>query len=322
MLANILNIVRNFANNIQDINMDIRKATLDDACAICNIYNYYIENTAITFETTPLSESGMKQRIKDVIDSGYSFYVGEAGGKIIGYYYTHRWNNRCAYATTVEDSIYLDKDETGKGYGSQLFEHLLAHIDKNITHVLIAGICIPNEASVRLHEKFGFKQISHMKEIGRKFGQWRDVGHWQLIIPDKKKILVLCTGNSCRSQIAEGYLRHFAGDKAEVYSAGVETHGVNPDAIEVMKEDGIDISGHTSNNVDEYRDIDFDFVITVCDNARERCPYIPTKAVKFHQNFPDPAKAQGTKAEIKAEFIRVRDMIKDYCKQFVEENIK
>lgn len=138
----------------------------------------------------------------------------------------------------------------------------------------------------------------------------------------KKKILVLCTGNSCRSQMAEGYLRHFSGDKTDIYSAGVETHGVNPRATEIMKEDGIDISGHTSNNVDEYRDIDFDFVITVCDNARERCPYFPTKAVKLHQDFPDPAKAQGTETEIIAEFRSVRNMIKTYCKQFVEENLK
>lgn len=138
----------------------------------------------------------------------------------------------------------------------------------------------------------------------------------------KKRVLVLCTGNSCRSQIAEGYLRHFAGDSAEVYSAGVETHGVNLCAIETMKEDGIDISGHTSNNVDEYRYVDFDYVITVCDNARERCPYFPSNAVKLHQNFPDPAKAQGTEDEIKAEFSRVRDMIKAYCKQFVDDNLK
>lgn len=136
-----------------------------------------------------------------------------------------------------------------------------------------------------------------------------------------KKILVLCTGNSCRSQIAEGYLRHFAGDQAEVYSAGVETHGVNPRAIAIMKEDGIDISGHTSNNIDEYLDIDFDFVITVCDNARERCPYFPTKAQKFHYNFPDPAKATGTETEIMAEFRAVRDMIKTYSEQFVQEHI-
>ena len=131
------------------------------------------------------------------------------------------------------------------------------------------------------------------------------------------KVLVLCTGNSCRSQIAEAYLRHFAGEKAEIYSAGVETHGVNPRAISTMKEDGIDISQHTSNNIDEYFNIDFDVVITVCDNAKERCPFFPTKAKKFHQNFPDPAKATGTEEEILAQFREVRQMIKSYSQEFV-----
>ncbi len=138
----------------------------------------------------------------------------------------------------------------------------------------------------------------------------------------KPKILVLCTGNSCRSQIAEGYLRYFAKENADVYSAGVETHGVNQKAIETMQEDGIDISNHTSNNIDEYRLIDFDYVITVCDNAKERCPYFPTKAIKFHQNFPDPAKAAGTDEEVKNEFREVRNMIKDYCNEFIIQNIK
>lgn len=131
-----------------------------------------------------------------------------------------------------------------------------------------------------------------------------------------KKILVLCTGNSCRSQIAEGYIRHFSKEKAEIFSAGIETHGVNPKAIAIMKEDGIDISTHTSNHIDEYQDIDFDYVITVCDNAKERCPFFPTKAIIFHHNFPDPAKASGTEEEIIAEFGRVRDMIKDYSEKF------
>lgn len=137
----------------------------------------------------------------------------------------------------------------------------------------------------------------------------------------QKKILVLCTGNSCRSQMAEGYLRHFANGKAKVYSAGIETHGVNPKAIATMKEDGIDISNHTSNNINEYRNIDFDFVITVCDNAKERCPYFPTTAKKFHQNFTDPAKATGTEEAIKNEFRRIRQQIKNYCRQFVSENL-
>ena len=136
-----------------------------------------------------------------------------------------------------------------------------------------------------------------------------------------KKILILCTGNSCRSQIAEGYLRKFAGDKAEVFSAGVETHGVNPKAIVVMKQDGIDISRHTSNNINEYVDINFDFIITVCDNAKERCPYFPSAAKKFHHNFPDPAKATGNEAEIMQRFIEVRDMIKSYSKDFIAEHL-
>jgi arsenate reductase len=137
-----------------------------------------------------------------------------------------------------------------------------------------------------------------------------------------KNILILCTGNSCRSQIAHGYMQRFVGDKANVYSAGVETHGVNLRAIAIMAEDGIDISNHTSNNVLEYQDIDFDFVITVCDNAKERCPYFRSDAEKFHYNFPDPAKAVGTEEEIMNEFKHVRDLIKKYCMSFVKEYIK
>jgi len=136
-----------------------------------------------------------------------------------------------------------------------------------------------------------------------------------------KNILVLCTGNSCRSQIAHGFLAAMTAGKAHVYSAGVETHGVNPKAIATMKEIGIDISHHSSNNITEYLDVNFDYFITVCDNAKERCPYFPTKAVKLHYNFPDPAKAIGTEDEINEQFRSVRAMIKTYCEKFVEEYI-
>ncbi len=134
-----------------------------------------------------------------------------------------------------------------------------------------------------------------------------------------KNILVLCTGNSCRSQIAHGFLASMTSGTANVYSAGVETHGVNPKAIDTMKEIGIDIGDHTSNNITEYFGVAFDYVITVCDNAKERCPYFPTKAVKLHYNFPDPAKAIGTEEEINEQFRIVRSLIKDYCGNFVEE---
>ena len=138
----------------------------------------------------------------------------------------------------------------------------------------------------------------------------------------KKKVLILCTGNSCRSQIAEGYLRQFAGDKAEIYSAGVETHGLNPGAVATMKEDGIDISKHTSNLFSEYSDIKFDYVITVCDNAKERFPEFPAGTKVLHHNFKDPAKATGTEAEIKEAFATARGLIKDYFKKFAEDNLK
>ncbi|MFQ5448387.1 MAG: arsenate reductase ArsC [Saprospiraceae bacterium] len=136
-----------------------------------------------------------------------------------------------------------------------------------------------------------------------------------------KKILLLCTGNSCRSQIAEGYLRHFANGKAEIFSAGVEIHGVNSRTIAIMKEDGLDISRHTSNHVDEYISMDFDYVITVCDNAKEHCPLFPSRAHKFHHDFPDPAKAAGTEEEVMEEFRRVREMIKAYSKDFADKHL-
>ena len=133
---------------------------------------------------------------------------------------------------------------------------------------------------------------------------------------------MLCTGNSCRSQMAEGYLRFYARGKADVYSAGVEAHGVNPRAVAVMREDGIDISGQTSNTVDEYTDVDFDLVITVCDNARERCPYFPGTAKKLHHNFPDPAKAEGREEDIMKAFREVRDQVKAYCRDLAETELR
>jgi arsenate reductase len=136
-----------------------------------------------------------------------------------------------------------------------------------------------------------------------------------------KKVLVLCTGNSCRSQIAEGYLKHFGKNRIEVYSAGIETHGVNPRAVKIMSEDNIDISKQTSNNINEYRDVEFDFIITVCDHARENCPYFPSKAVRFHKNFEDPAKANGSELEIMNAFRDVREQIKEYCEQLISQQI-
>lgn len=134
-----------------------------------------------------------------------------------------------------------------------------------------------------------------------------------------KKILVLCTGNSARSQLAQGYLQYFAGDRAEILSAGVNPKGVNPLAIQVMAEDGIDISHHTSNHADEYVHIPFDYVITVCDNAREQCPFFPTVGERIHQSFPDPGHTPGEDAL--TSFRRVRDLIKTHSQEFIASRL-
>ena len=137
-----------------------------------------------------------------------------------------------------------------------------------------------------------------------------------------KNILVLCTGNSCRSQMAHGYLNALQQDLATVYSAGIETHGLNPGAVAIMAEDGIDITGHTSNNVDEYAGIEWDYIITVCDHAKENCPYIPAKKAKrIHHNFFDPSKVVGTETEKHRAFLKAREEIKAFCTDFVEEEL-
>jgi arsenate reductase len=119
--------------------------------------------------------------------------------------------------------------------------------------------------------------------------------------------------------MAHGYLKQFTEGKANIYSAGIETHGLNPGAVAIMKEDGIDISNHTSNHVDEYSNIDFDYIITVCDHAKENCPYIPSKnAVRLHHNFFDPSKVVGSEAEKHTAFLKARNEIKAYFEKFAD----
>jgi arsenate reductase len=135
-------------------------------------------------------------------------------------------------------------------------------------------------------------------------------------MPDKKRVLILCTGNSARSQMAEGLLRHDAGDRFEVESAGTKASFVRPEAIAAMHELGIDISSHRSKLVDEFEGQHFHYVITVCDNARETCPVFFNAAQKLHQSFDDPAAITGTEEERLAQFRRVRDELRVYLQNF------
>ncbi len=134
---------------------------------------------------------------------------------------------------------------------------------------------------------------------------------------DVKRILVLCTGNRCRSQMGEGWLRHFLGERGEVKSAGTQPKGVHPLAIAVMAEAGVDISGHTSDHVDQYREEDFDVVVTVCDSAKEACPTFPGAKRVVHHSFEDPDQAGLSDAELRALFVRVRDEIRDWAQALV-----
>ena len=135
-----------------------------------------------------------------------------------------------------------------------------------------------------------------------------------------KNILILCTGNSCRSQIAHGYFKLFSNNRANIFSAGIETHGLNKNAVETMKRDGVDISNHTSNLVSEYLDIEFDYIITVCDHANENCPYIPSKnAVRIHKNFTDPSKIVNS-IDSNKDFDLCRNEIKKFTQSFYNKN--
>ena len=136
-----------------------------------------------------------------------------------------------------------------------------------------------------------------------------------------KKILIVCTGNSCRSQMAEAWMRKFAGDKAQVFSAGTHPEKVNSIAIKVMQMECIDISHHKSNLVDDYLNEELDYVITVCDDANENCPHLSSTAKKIHKSFPDPAKAKGDKTQVILAYVKVRDMLKGFCKDFVQNEL-
>lgn len=152
----------------------VRPIMQSDAEAITEIYNHYIKETAITFEVEPITAEEMASRIRE-ISTNFPYFVYEEKGKVLGYCYAHLWKQRAAYSKTLETTIYLDKNATGRGIGSLMVKHLIELCREQGYHALIACITEGNEASVRMHEKLGFKQVSEFKEVGRKFGQWLGV---------------------------------------------------------------------------------------------------------------------------------------------------
>jgi phosphinothricin acetyltransferase len=159
----------------------IRPVTIQDAIAICGIYNYYVKNTIVSFEETPVSIKEMQARIQET-SAAFPWLVWEDEGDILGYAYAHAWQKRSAYRYSAEDSIYIKEGFERKGLGQKLFTAFLEAIRKTNLHVLVAGITIPNEPSVALHEKFGFKKTALFTEAGYKQERWLDVGYWELIL--------------------------------------------------------------------------------------------------------------------------------------------
>lgn len=159
----------------------IRNVRLEDANALSKIYNYYILNTIVTFEEQSVCEGEMKDRIM-ANNPELPWLVCEDNTQIIGYAYASKWKERTGYKKTIETTIYLDPDYTLKGFGFKLYTELINRLKKNDYHALIGGISLPNNGSITLHEKLGFKKVAHFKETGFKFNEWVDVGYWELIV--------------------------------------------------------------------------------------------------------------------------------------------
>jgi phosphinothricin acetyltransferase len=155
----------------------IREATFSDAKMIAEIYNYYILNTVITFEVDPITPQEIVYRMEKYKEVG-PYLVYEENGEIIGYTYVSKFRERKAYENSVESTIYLKNGLGGKGVGFKLYSELLSQVSAKY-HTIIGGIALPNDASVKLHEKCGFKKVGHFSEVGKKFGKWIDVGFWQ-----------------------------------------------------------------------------------------------------------------------------------------------
>ncbi|MCA1247450.1 arsinothricin resistance N-acetyltransferase ArsN1 family B [Massilia sp. MS-15] len=161
-------------------NFRLRLASAADAASICAIYNLYVATTTITFEEEAVGEQDMAQRIAEVGAASLPWLVLEIDGAVRGYAYATKWRARSAYRHSVESTVYLDQQAAGHGFGRVLYGALLDELRKRELHLVIGGIALPNEASIGLHEALGFSKVAHFSEVGRKFGQWLDVGYWEL----------------------------------------------------------------------------------------------------------------------------------------------
>lgn len=161
----------------------LRAVRPDDAAQIAAIYNHYALHTIVTFEEEPVPDDEMARRIRGVLDARLPWLVAECDGAVLGYAYASRWKERIGYRFSVESTVYLDQHAGGRGLATQLYTALFDALQTRGTHSIMAGIGLPNDASVALHEKFGMTKVAHLVDAGCKFGRWIDVGYWQRIFP-------------------------------------------------------------------------------------------------------------------------------------------
>jgi phosphinothricin acetyltransferase len=167
---------------MEELKYKIRDALSIDAKEIAQIYNHYITNTIITFEEDIVSDAIICDRINEVQGAGLPWFVAEQNGKILGYCYASKWKGRCAYRFSAEVTVYVNPEQVGKGIGFALYSKLLPALKDHGIHVAIGGIALPNEVSIKLHEKLGFLKVAQFAEVGFKFNRWIDVGYWQRIL--------------------------------------------------------------------------------------------------------------------------------------------
>jgi phosphinothricin acetyltransferase len=157
----------------------VRPATATDGDALAAIYNHYIRETIVTFEEEPLRGAEMARRVAEVQEGSLPWLVAEETGRVLGYAYARQCQVRSAYRFSKEITVYLDREHTGRGLGTKLYERLFPELEARDVHAVIGGISLPNEASVAIHERFGLRKVAHFAEVGFKLGRWIDVGYWQ-----------------------------------------------------------------------------------------------------------------------------------------------
>src|SRR4029453_6018950 len=167
---------------MDDAETDIRAAKPADAESVAVIYNYYVKDTVVTFEEEPVAPTGMSRRIEEIQTASLPWLVAERQGVVVGYAYAMKWRPRWGYRFSPEVTVYLAPAQVGRGIGSLLYAPLLTSLRERQFHAAMGGIALPNDASIALHEKFGFKKVAHFDQVGFKFNRWIDVGYWQLIL--------------------------------------------------------------------------------------------------------------------------------------------